>query len=260
MIKIKLNGVWTASGDKFTSMFQKYVYQNSFYREVPYTEDNMTILRENNDPFNASYIDTGSQKIPICDWNDVKLFLVDREPVDWHIARDYQKWAYYDFMYDNKVKKTYVSKGSLYIQDAIIIDIDNILPNIVFSISRNNNNSVFLEKDDVNRTHVRICDHEWSRLGYRGFYYRMTMDPGMIIIPPDVNNNLQNKINIPGNIALIEVDNNDEQCIMCCKYKKNIKFQPCNHNISCVECCKKMLNSKCPICKKDILSVIGIVD
>ena len=88
----------------------------------------------------------------------------------------------------------------------------------------------------------------------------MTMDPGMIIISPDINNNIANKIYIPENIALIEIDNNDEQCIMCCKYKKNIKFQPCNHIISCVECCKKMVNSKCPICKNDIISVIEKVD
>jgi hypothetical protein len=258
MIKIKLNGTWTLAGDKFASMFQKYVHQNSYYREIPYIEDGFTISRENNDPFNATYIDTGSQKIPICDWEDVKVFLVDREPVNWHNARDYQTWAYYDYMYDNKVKKTYISKGSIYIQDAIVINIDNISPNIVFSLSRNSNNSVNLEKDDVNRTRVRICDNEWSRLGYRGFYYRMTMDPGMIIIPPDVNNNLINKIHIPANIQLIETDTNEEQCIMCCKYKKNIKFEPCNHNISCVECCKKMVNSKCPICKKDILSVTQI--
>ena len=210
--------------------------------------------------FNPTFIDTGNQKIPICDWNNVKVFLIDREPVDWHNSRDYQTWAYYDFMYDNKVKKTYISRGSILTADAVVINIDNLQPNIIFSLLRNSNNSVDLEKNDVNRTRVRICDNEWSRLGYRGFYNRMTMDPGMIIISPDINNNIANKIYIPENIALIEIDNNDEQCIMCCKYKKNIKFQPCNHIISCVECCKKMVNSKCPICKNDIISVIEKVD
>jgi hypothetical protein len=216
----------------------------------------MTISRQNNDPYNASFIDTGSQKIPICDWNDVKVFLVDREPVNWHVARDYQTWAYYDFMYDNKVKKTYVSKGSFNIPDAVVINIDNLLPNIIFSLSRNQNNSVYLEKNDNNRTHIRICDNEWPRLGYRGYYYRMTMDPGMIIISPDTNNSLQNNIHIPASIPLIETDNIDEQCILCYKYAKNTKFEPCNHTISCVECCKKLQSSKCPICKNDILCVI----
>ena len=256
MIKIKLNGNWIIAGDKFISMFQKYIYQNSFYREVSYTEDGITISRQNNDPYNACFIDTGSKKIPICDWNDVKIFLVDREPVNWHIARDYQTCAYYDYMYDNKIKKTYVSRGSITITDATVINVDNLPPNIIFSLSRNDNNSVYLEKDDVNHTKVRICDNEWSRVGYRGFYNRITMDTGMIISDPVLINNLENNIFIPDNIPLIETDNNEDQCIMCCKHKKNIKFAPCNHNISCVECCKKMLNSKCPICKNDIISVI----
>ncbi len=259
MIKIKLNGNWTIAGDKFTSMFQKYIHQNSFYREVPYIEDGITISRQNNDPFNASFIDVGLQKLPICDWQNAKVFLIDREPVDWHNARDYQTWAYYDFMYDNKIKKTYASKGSTFIQDAVIIDIDNIPANIIFSLSRTRNNSVDLEKDDFNRTRFRICDNEWARLGYRGFYYRMTMDPGIIITPP-INNTLQNTISIPNNILVITTDNNQEQCILCCQNKKNIQFLPCNHIISCVECCKKMLNNKCPLCKSDITSIIEKID
>ena len=85
----------------------------------------------------------------------------------------------------------------------------------------------------------------------------MTMDPGIIITPP-VNNTLQNSILIPDNILIIPTDNVEEQCIMCCTYKSNIQFIPCNHTISCVQCCKKMANNKCPICKTDILSVIHI--
>jgi hypothetical protein len=257
MIKININGVWTLAGDKYTSMFQKYVNQNRLYREVPYIEDGITISRDSNDPYNASYIHIGNHKIPICDWNNVKVFLLEMEPVDWHNARDYQTWAYYDFMYDNKVKKTYISPGSSYIQDSVVIDNNQLSPNIVFSISRNDNNSVYYEKNDVNRTHVRICDNDWPRIGYRGFYNRMTMDPGIIITPP-VNNTLQNSILIPDNILIVPTDNLEDQCIMCCTYKSNIQFIPCNHTISCAECCKKMANNKCPICKTDILSVINI--
>ena len=255
MIKIKFNDKWITADEKLTSIFQKYVYQNSFYREIPYTEDGYTISRYNNDPYNASYINVGSNKMPICDWNNVKVFLFDLEPADWYAARDYQIWAYYDFMYDNKIKKTYVSKGSINI-DAVIIDIDNLPRNIIFNISRNdNNNSVYLERNDLNGTRVPICDNEWPRLGFRGFYSRMTMDPGIIISAP-VSNNLGNIINIPNNIPIIETENSEEQCILCCKNKKNIQFLPCNHNISCVECCKKILNNKCPLCKTVISTIV----
>lgn len=255
MIKIKLNNNWTFADEKLTSIFKKYVYQNSFYREIAYTEDGVTISRQNNDPYNASFVHFNSEKIPICDWSNVKIFLVDLQQADWYNARDYQTWAYFDFMYDTQIKKTYVSKGSINIPEATIINIDNLPSNIIFSISRNENNSVYFEKNDVNRTRVRICDNEWPRLGYRGFYNRITMDPG-IIITPSINNTLQGIINIPNNIPIIETEIIEEQCIMCYKNKKNIQFLPCNHNISCLECCKKMLNNKCPICKTHINSVI----
>ena len=138
MIKININGVWTLAGDKYTSIFQKYVNQNRLYREVPYIEDGITISRDSNDPYNASYIHIGNHKIPICDWNNVKVFLLEMEPVDWHNARDYQTWAYYDFMYDNKQRKTYATKYSTYLaypphtREVTEIDIDDLQPNIIF--------------------------------------------------------------------------------------------------------------------------------
>ena len=33
---------------------------------------------------------------------------------------------------------------------------------------------------------MRICDNHMARIGYRGFYTRLTMDVGMIVTPPPV--------------------------------------------------------------------------
>jgi hypothetical protein len=84
-------------------------------------------------------------------------------------------------------------------KNVVTIDIEEELPpNIIFSVSRNENNSVYYEKNESiyyknnensqnNETYpirVRICDSEYARTGYLGFYTRITMDPGIIITPP----------------------------------------------------------------------------
>jgi hypothetical protein len=88
------------------------------------------------------------------------------------------------YIYDNQQKKTYASKYSIRSPSTVEIDIDGLPPNIVFSISRNENNSVYYERNDERGTRVRICDNHMARIGYRGFYTRITMDVGMIVIPP----------------------------------------------------------------------------
>ena len=113
------------------------------------------------------------------DFEDVRVFLVDANPTDWYAARNYQIWAYYDFMYDNKPRKVYASKYSSYLAypaDTVEIDIDGLSPNIIFTIYRNDNNSVYYERNDGNRARVRICDNHTARIGYRGYYSRMTSD------------------------------------------------------------------------------------
>jgi hypothetical protein len=80
------------------------------------------------------------------------------------------------YMYDNQQRKTYASKYSIRSHSFVEIDIDGLPPNIIFSISRNENNSVYYERNDERGTRVWICDNHMARIGYRGFYTRMTMD------------------------------------------------------------------------------------
>ena len=62
-------------------------------------------------------------------------------------------------MYDNQQRKTYASKNSIRSPSTVEIDIDGLFPNIIFSISRNENNSVYYERNDERGTRVRICDN-----------------------------------------------------------------------------------------------------
>jgi len=258
-IKIKQNEAWQHANPDQIQAFKNFKNRVNI-PQTPVTTNELSVYRKYNDPYLPTYISDGSIVLPIADFDDVQVFLLDMNPVDWHSARNYQVWAYYDFMYDDKQKKTYVSKYSTplayppHARDITEIEIDNLQPNIIFSISRNENNSVYYERTDSTR--VRICDNESARLGYRGFYNRMTMDVGVIVVSSNSSNNPTCALSLPANLILEKTNDQEEQCIMCYSNKKNLTFNPCNHNVTCSECYSKF-NKKfeCPVCKGTIFSL-----
>ena len=228
---------------------------------------------------------TGSQEatptpIPIIDFNDIYVFLVDgvtgpgsRSGAGWVKARNYQAWAFIDFIYDSfgSARKCYASPYSTYLAfpagfdsaNVVTIDIEGLPQNIIFSISRNENNSVYYERNDEGRSRVRICDNEIARTGFLGFYTRLTTDVSPIITSPpqEVSHSYAHTIFSHGS-ALVCVgekppmvdltDNEEHQCIMCYENKKNVHFHPCNHVISCYRCVQQMNKCECPVCKSAI--------
>jgi hypothetical protein len=141
-------------------------------------------------------------------------------------------------------------------RNVVTIDIDDLPPNIIFSISRNDNNSVYYERNDHRSSRVRICDNEYARIGFLGFYSRITMDMGFEIVHPN-STNAHNIICEGSSPPLVETMDEEEQCILCYKYKKNIVYEPCNHVISCYECFEKLLRKECPVCKTNITKIKG---
>jgi hypothetical protein len=219
--------------------------------------------------------------IPIMDLNDVYVFITDPAVVgggraNWFHAREYQTWAYLDFMYDrNKsIKKSYVSRNTptnAYISDGRILanqivtlpDL-NIDTHIIFNISRNENGSVYLERNNTGGgTRTRICDNEYARTGYLGFYTRITMDPGIVVIPPPPPPHglaPPALLSIAHISALEETDDDDveDQCIMCVRYRINTRFSPCEHTVCCSECYLKFSKNECPVCRAVITRVMNI--
>ena len=214
--------------------------------------------------------------IPIIDINDIYVFLTDHPPndPDWLPARSYQIWAYRDFMYDRNrtVRKSYKTRdtfGFVYENDPhilvnqiVTIDVANVPSNIVFNISRNQNNSVYYEKNNQMRTRVRICDNQFARIGYLGYYRRITMDPGMVIyIPPELpaipsaSPNLLSVSHLP---PLEETDDEERQCILCIRYRVNARFSPCEHQVCCSDCYSKMSKNVCPVCRAEITRIMNI--
>jgi hypothetical protein len=210
--------------------------------------------------------------IPIMDMYDVSVFIVDNPAMgraNWLPARSYQAWAYRDFVYDRhrSIKKSYMSRGTFHISNdhdvlanqIVTIHVDNIAPNIVFNISRNENNSVYFERNDEFRTRVRICDNEYARSGYLGFYTRLTMDPGIIVIPPHIEAAAASALLSISHLPdPEETDDEQYQCILCFKYRINAKFSPCEHQVCCSFCYSKMAKNECPVCRAEITRVMNV--
>jgi hypothetical protein len=257
--------------------------------------NNITITRDIHATMIASSLTT-----PIIDMFDVYVFIVDNPGMgraNWLRAREYQAWAYRDFMYSEDVynrqsgesdgrvgvrgggggggqyKKSYMSNGSSYLafssninqNNVTTIDLSNIQPNIIFNISRNENNSVYYERNDDSNSRVRLCDNEYARAGYLGFYTRITMDPGIIITPPPpamysgsgsgISTGLLSTNHLP---EPVETNNEEQQCILCCKFQVNMKISPCEHKICCSICYSKLSTNKCPVCRADITRVMNV--
>lgn len=202
-------------------------------------------------------------KIPIVDRNNVKVFLLDQTPVNWYNAREYQTWAYIDFIYSGDTEKYYMTKKSTHakpIEKYTTIPIDNIDPNIIFRIFKNNNGVIFYEKNDIRKTRIRISDDDFYRCEYYAFYMRMTSD--INIIPHISNTHNDNpSLAIPPEIDIIETLDDEEMCVVCNNNRQNIKFCPCNHTNTCSECYKELLKNKqnfvsCPICRSTITQII----
>ena len=214
--------------------------------------------------------------IPIIDMNDISVFIVDNPGMtraNWLSAREYQVWAYRDFMYDpdRSIKKSYMSRGTLPISyesndnilanQIVTIDVANISPNIVFNISRNDNNSVYFERNDVGGSRVRICDNEYARAGYLGFYTRITMDPGIVVMTPPSASHVAHSSSLLSTAHIhepAETDDEEYQCILCFKNRVNARFSPCEHTVCCSSCYSKMAKNQCPVCRAEITQIMNI--
>ena len=266
---------WVPAPPDWAAAYLHYKSKPTYSPEAPSNYENrFLVYREDNNCYMPTRIqcsDTGDVHA-IMDCADVKVFLQDADPVDWYPARNYQVWAFRDFIYDvaRPERKFYASnysshlffqRGSSVITD---IDLDGLPPNIIFSISRNENGSVYYERNDAHGTRVRICDHEGARAGFRGFYTRITMDPGVIVTPPaQAQHPIQPlpsytassavPLQLPPLIRAVKTNVEEDQCIMCYDNAKNLTFGPCAHKIVCSECYRKLMKPReCPVCKQVI--------
>lgn len=293
---------WTSSRRRvhpaMLDAYSEYKERPHYYREKPYRNGEYIVYRPNNDPYLPTYIariaadipvsndgneiitqmihdilESEGHAIPIMDLNDVYVFITDPAVVgptaraNWFPAREYQAWAYRDFMYDrNKsIIKSYMSRGTspfvyegdgrILANQIVTIPITGIDVNIVFTIGRNVNNSVHLERNDAMGSRLRVCDNEYARSGYLGFYTRITMDPGIIVMPPGPS--VSATLSTAHISAPEETDDTEHQCILCVRFRVNARFSPCEHQVCCSACYSQLSKNECPVCRAVITRVMN---
>ena len=272
---------WVPAPPEWAAAYLHYKAKPAYSQELPSNYNNrFLVYREENNHYLQTRIqcsDTGDVH-PIMDCADVRVFLQDADPVNWYPARNYQMWAFRDFIYDpaRPERKFYASNYSSHLffqrgssnRTVVTIDLDGLPPNIIFSMSRNENGSVYYERNDAHGTRVRICDHEGARAGFRGFYTRLTMDPGIIVTPPQAPQAQQAPqlqpipsytvssavpLQLPPGLVAQQTNVEEDQCIMCYANAKNLTFSPCAHAVMCSECYVQLIKPReCPVCKQFI--------
>ena len=312
-IQIKVDSEWVPISidrgfeqwKRYALAFTQYKNRPAYRPEVAYEADNgVTVYRHDDDHYKPTHVSFGTNinahinAVPIIDMSDIKIFLTDVPDANWFKARNYQAWAYRDFMYDETVPqvKYYATRYSshLFFQtsnygDVVTIELDGLVPNIIFKLSRNENGSVYYEKNDRNATRIRICDNETARSGYLGFYRRMTdvgdfivtapPAPVLAAIPviasaiqdpygpnyhdfaaflhqPHHNHHHHGKLPLVPGTQSVQTDVEEEQCIMCFKNKSSVRLFPCNHRVMCPECYNKIEKNECPICRSGIIKLV----
>jgi hypothetical protein len=251
-IRILCNNEWLCALNHQKEAFITFIQSNRYIHNsiYNYVFDNMNItirrgINSSDDDnielcYQPIYLIYNDEYYPIFDFSSIKVFLVDQEPVNWYRAKTYQSWAYLDFLYSEYESITYASVGSETQSLNGMIRFIPIyfcnIPNIVFRISRNENGSIFYEKNNNERTRIRMSDSLFVMRQYLGYYKRLTE------FEPIINQIICNKT----------VDE-ERQCIICNENEKNIILNPCNHNIICYECYENLKSNTCPICRKEII-------
>lgn len=224
-------------------------------------------------------MDAQGKTTPIMDLADIFVFITDPAVVgsgraNWFPARSYQAWAYRDYMYDphRTIRKSYMSHGTsrityegdsrILVNQMVTIPIPGISANIVFTIARNETGSVYFERNDAMGSQSRICDNEYARIGYLGFYTRLTMDPGMIVMPP-----VAAGAGAGAGAALLstthlsspeETNDEERQCMTCVRNRVNARFSPCDHQVCCSACYLQFTKNECPVCRAVIAAVMNV--
>ena len=138
-IKVKINGEWQPASPQLRDIYIEYKSRPMSNGSAPHSKDGVTIFRRDNDVYmptfysgqtiNATNVtnvtnvlrrneyifpeneslqnqEDTSNPIPIIDFNDIYIFLVDgvtgpgsRNGAGWVKARNYQTWAYVNFIY-----------------------------------------------------------------------------------------------------------------------------------------------------------------
>src|SRR5438105_4079234 len=140
-IRIKIGDNWVPARDYQSNAFQEFLSKNKYGTSNPlnYNQNGIIFTIKRTGPHQGIFLEKENKElIPIADFANVKVFLFDTDgEVGWYPARNYQIFAYYHFLYEtNAAICHYKSAKTNGFESHVPIKINNLDPNIIFSISR----------------------------------------------------------------------------------------------------------------------------
>jgi hypothetical protein len=265
-IKVFRNNAWMMANDAEQNAFHHFKDHENVGSQFT-NEDGLKYIIRRKVPFTGPiYMELFSEdgegeteKIPIINFDDINVFMM----MEWRSARNYQQWCYADYLYSGKDVKHYMSAGTsnLSLENGLeytvifngMPDSPQIPPNIVFSVLKNENGTVFYQRNYGERVKVRMSDCKQAMNHYIDNLRRRAAagEPRFIAF--------KQKLCLPGDLVISSSTNDDDMCIVCNDTKKNIMFLPCGHDHTCSLCWPMLTNKeKCPYCKQQIINIVKL--
>jgi hypothetical protein len=221
-----------------------------------------TIKREDKNS-GIHFIRTDGSKCNIADFNAIKIFLLDHPSgiPNWYMAKDYQIWAFLDFIYDDKKSKTYkTSNVPLICPNDVILALDIFRSDgskdeskYEFTIFRADNGNIYFQPLDGRRLKMSDCSALFEE-------YQKHVEQDYPAIAFNISS-LDEQLFMFDNINAIPCfETSDESklnvCIICYTNLWNVIALPCGHIQSCSKCLtmESQKEQKCPLCRTMITS------
>lgn len=239
--------------------FKENREQDLYYNKKGYT---FHIKRTNPDS-GIHFIRTDGTKCNIADFNSIKIFLIDHPSgiPNWYRARDYQIWAFLDFIYDNKKSKTYKTLNIPNHQESDVAltltiykengTVDN--SKYEFTIFRSDNGKIYFQSIDGRKLRMSDNSNEFE-------YYQKHIEQDYPAIAFTSGTLEEQEFSSETIKAISAFETSDESkpnvCIVCLKNLWNVIVLSCGHIQICSECLtiESQKHNKCPYCRTDITS------
>jgi hypothetical protein len=209
------------------------------------------------------FIRTDGTKCNIADFNSVKIFLIDHPSgiPNWYRARDYQIWAFLDFIYDNKKSKTYKTLNIPNHQESDVAltltiykengTVDN--SKYEFTIFRSDNGNIYFQPVDGRK--LRISDNSNE---FDCYQKHIEQDYPAIAFTSGTLEEQEFSYETIKSVSTFETVDESKLnvCIVCLKNLWNVIVLSCGHIQICSECLsiESQKHNKCPYCRTDITS------
>jgi len=173
-IRLFIKGEWVKGTQNHIDAFNNFKKSSSDTYEFDNNlsgDKHVSFSLKRKSKFGRIYLIENDAENPIVDFDDVKIFFVNQEPIEWINAFKYFRWAYFDFIFsDNKERRYYKWDKHETPKDAIDIPTSELVSGEVsvdysttafdFTMYRNTDGSIYIIRKNTDTTIFPISDND----------------------------------------------------------------------------------------------------